>query len=199
MTLAALLTSSLRSLFLLLLAYYSLALFYHFFKRQFSTLIKKPSLSDKTLMVVLGSGGHTTEMLQMLDGLQVAKYGHVCLVLGHSDTWSLTKLQASQTLQLSQVTLVRLFRAREVKQSYLTSVASTLVGFVHACWIVVKNRPDLIVTNGPGTAVPLCYASFILQKCLLTKPDAKLLFVESFCRVKTLSLTGKLLKPIADK
>ena len=30
-------------------------------------------------------------------------------------------------------------------------------------------------------------------------PRSKLLYVESFCRVKSLSLTGKLLKPIVDK
>lgn len=55
------------------------------------------------------------------------------------------------------------------------------------------------MTNGPGTAVPLCYAHWALSKLLLWNTDAKILFIESFCRVTSLSLSGKLLYPIADK
>jgi len=56
----------------------------------------------------------------------------------------------------------KVFRSREVKQSYFTSVATTLWAIAHAFVIVAKVRPDLIVTNGPGTAVPLCWANFVL-------------------------------------
>jgi beta-1,4-N-acetylglucosaminyltransferase len=34
---------------------------------------------------------------------------------------------------------------------------------------------------------------------LLLKREAKMLFIESFCRVYSLSLSGKLLYPIVDK
>ena len=81
-------------LFKVILFYYSVALMYHWLYRKFVTS-KIVKLSDKTLMVVLGSGGHTTEMLHMLDGLKVERYGHVYFIIGHSDTWSLTKLRAS--------------------------------------------------------------------------------------------------------
>lgn len=47
---------------------------------------------DKVLLVVFGSGGHTTEMLLMLQTIDTSKYGVVHFVLGHSDTWSLTKI-----------------------------------------------------------------------------------------------------------
>ena len=114
-------------------------------------------------MVVFGSGGHTTEMLHMLEGLKVEKYGRVVFIVGHSDKWSMTKLQSFlDESQLSKVTIEKLFRAREVKQSYLSSIWTTLLGLAHSCLVVARHRPDLIVTNGPGTAVPLCYASFII-------------------------------------
>ena len=115
-------------------------------------------------MVVFGSGGHTTEMLHMLStSLKIEKYGTVCFVVGHSDKWSMTKLESFLGAEkLSQVELIKLFRAREVKQSYLTSVYTTLIGLLHSVKIIFKYRPDLIVSNGPGTAVPLCYASFFL-------------------------------------
>lgn len=169
-------------------------------------------LKDKTLLVIFGSGGHTTEMLLMLKTLNPAKYGSVHFVLGHSDNWTLTKIndfmatQATFKLakplkvgeQTGNISVHQIFRAREVKQSYSSSVLTTLWAIVRAFVLVAQIRPSLIVTNGPGTAVPICWASFSLQKILLLDFSAKQIFVESFCRVQTLSLTGLLLRPIVD-
>ena len=67
-------------------------------------------------MVVFGSGGHTTEMLHMLDGLKPERYGRVCFILGNTDSWSLIKLnQFLGSEALKKVTIEKLFRAREVK------------------------------------------------------------------------------------
>ena len=95
--------------------YYLIAAFtYHQLKK---LICKKPGkLKDKTMMVLFGSGGHTTEMLHMLDGLKVERYGRVIFIIGHSDTWSMKKVLATVSdEQLKQVTFLRLFRAREVK------------------------------------------------------------------------------------
>jgi hypothetical protein len=93
-------------------------------------------LKDKSLMVVIGSGGHTTEMLMMLETLNVTRYGTVYFVLGHSDSWSPIKIkdfflskEPSQDhdhalekglnirdfLQKRGIQLHLLYRAREVK------------------------------------------------------------------------------------
>ena len=73
-------------------------------------------------MIVFGSGGHTTEMLLMLRSLKFETYKHVYFVLGHSDTWSSTKIEdfylRSKNIKLNDVpnlTILRLFRSREVK------------------------------------------------------------------------------------
>ena len=42
-------------------------------------------------LVVLGSGGHTTEMLRLLGGLDASRYGPVTLVVAASDTTSAAK------------------------------------------------------------------------------------------------------------
>lgn len=63
---------------------------------------------------------------------------------------------------------------------------------------MIQNiRPDLIICNGPGTCVPICYSAWLLR--ILRIKSVKIIFVESFCRVKSLSLSGKLLYPIVDK
>ena len=53
------------------------------------------------------------------------------------------------------------------------------------------------VSNGPGTMIPIVYSSKILKICKLN--STKIIYIESFCRVQKLSLTGKLVYPIADK
>ena len=57
-----------RAVLYLIIAYYSLALAYHWLIRKRGKSSPR-QLLDKTVMIVFGSGGHTTEMLHMLDGL----------------------------------------------------------------------------------------------------------------------------------
>lgn len=79
-----------------LLYYYLAAIAYNVLTRVLSSMRPAQTLKDKKLMVVFGSGGHTTEMLLMLTKanlFQFEKYGRVQFVIGHSDTWSLTKIK----------------------------------------------------------------------------------------------------------
>ena len=147
-------------------------------------------------------------MLMMVGDTDIfQKYGEVHFVIGHSDTWSERKVRdfyKTHKIDLNQDNLKihRIFRAREVKQSFVTSIFTTLVAAVHALWIVTvgtRLSVDLVLTNGPGTAVPLCYCYWFVSKVLLFNLKAKIIFIESFCRVKTLSLTAKLLRPILSK
>ena len=49
-----------------------------------------------------------------------------------------------------------------------------------------------------GTCVPLCY-SVLLLRFLGVLPSCKIVFVESVCRTRSLSLTGLLLFPVTDR
>lgn len=53
-----------------------------------------------------------------------------------------------------------------------------------------------VLCNGPGTCVPLCAAGLLLG--LLGLHKVLLVYVESVCRVETLSLSGRILYPVAD-
>ena len=160
-------------------------------------------------MVILGSGGHTSEMLFAIRKIDLNAYAHIAFVSARTDKWSPVKLNdtflkergikdftSSDSRKLS---FPKIYRSREVKQSYFTSIFTTLIATAHSLWILLRIQPDMIISNGPGTAVPLCYMSFILSKILMFNPGAKILFIESYCRVEHLSLSGKLLMPICDK
>ncbi|KAG6784863.1 hypothetical protein POTOM_010573 [Populus tomentosa] len=53
-------------------------------------------------------------------------------------------------------------RSREVGQSYLTSVGTTLA-MSHALWLMIRIRPQVVLCNGPGTCVPLCIIAFLFK------------------------------------
>lgn len=148
----------------------------------------------KTL-IILGSGGHTTEMLQIVRHLSFQRYSPRIYIHAETDKISVGKIDEVE-LGNDDHRVAKISRSREVGQSYLTSVLSTLVSFGDSIKIVWNEMPDLILCNGPGTCVPICVAAFILRLGFVK--EMKIIFIESFCRVKTYSLTGKILYHIAD-
>jgi beta-1,4-N-acetylglucosaminyltransferase len=65
------------------------------------------------------------------------------------------------------------------------------------------DLPDLIITNGPATAVIIILASLILRffdvRGANSRGKCKTIYVESFARVKGLSLSGKILSRVVDR
>ena len=82
-------------------------------------------------------------------------------------------------------------RAREVGQSWITSILYTAYAFLFCLSLIWKKRPKLVLVNGPGTCVPVVLATRLFS--LLTVFRTKVVFVESICRVKTLSMSAKIM------
>lgn len=151
---------------------------------------KRTQRSSASLGIVLGSGGHTTEMLKLVSRLDRNIFTPRIYYLADTDQFSLSRLEQLEG-DRTDYTVCRIPRAREVKQSYLSSVF-TFTRACLACWrLVTSNKVDVLLINGPGTCVPvaLCY--------YLTCCWRQIIYVESICRVKTLSLTCKIVKSFA--
>ena len=82
-------------------------------------------------------------------------------------------------------------RAREVGQSWFTSIVYTFYAFLVSILLIWKKRPKLVLVNGPGTCVPIVLATRLLSWMRIFK--TQIVFVESICRVKTLSLSARIL------
>ncbi|CAL8078118.1 unnamed protein product [Orchesella dallaii] len=152
-------------------------------------------------MFILGSGGHTTEMLQLLPSLS-ALYPRV-YISANSDPLSLDKAMRFESsrsrgqMQQRNAKFLMTYRIREVGQSWISVVLSSgPYSFLHAAILVMREKPESIICNGPGICVPFCVAGFVLTKLRLL--ETKLVFVESICRVETLSTTGRILLQFVD-
>ena len=149
-------------------------------------------------MVVLGSGGHTSEMIALLEGMDGKRYSPVGFVVADTDTSSLVRLEkAESVLKGAERHVYFIPRSREVKQRWPSTVLSSIKALFSATRLVFNVRPELILVNGPGTCVPVCVAGVLLRSCGLGNPT--IVFVESICRVHSLSLTGRILYPFADR
>jgi beta-1,4-N-acetylglucosaminyltransferase len=162
------------------------------FRRPRKTLRKSVSA-----MVVWGSGGHTTEMLRLIQHLDTSKYMPMTFVVAFSDKTSEDKIRTSTCPCAVNATWLRIPRSREVKQSWFTSVFTTAYATLHSFVMICRIQPEVILCNGPGTCVPLCMSAFVLR--LLGVYQPVLIFAESFCRVKTLSFSGKILYYFVDR
>lgn len=123
------------------------------------------------ICVVCSHGGHFTETQQILEAFSEHE---LFLVTYHS----------SRETDVSQIA-----------PTYFTDNIGTNIfrmgkAMGWALKILLKERPDIIVSMGAEIALPFFYLGKLL--------GIKTIFIESWCRVENLSKTGKLLSPIAD-
>jgi beta-1,4-N-acetylglucosaminyltransferase len=152
---------------------------------QIQTPPKQRSKPIKTL-VVLGSGGHTTEMLHLLQHLNPEYYTPLVYIVATTDTTSVQRVQAfvgrgGSSGSRAPDHIYKIPRSREVGQSYGSSIWTTMVSLVYALYLCLRIRPGLLLINGPGTCLPIALVTLLYR--ILGLCEGKIVFCESFCRV----------------
>ena len=65
------------------------------------------------------------------------------------------------------------------------------VNFIQSLKVFLNEKPDVIVSTGADTAVPICLIAKLFGK--------KVVFIESFARIREGSLSAKIMYPFADR
>jgi len=120
------------------------------------------------IALVCSSGGHLTELKQIIPALQNKDYFFVTM------TGPDTK------------TMINTYLMKDVSRNLLYFVINTF----QSIKIFLKTKPDLVITTGASFAVPFCYIAKLFSK--------KVIYIESICRINSKSLSGKLLYPFVD-
>ena len=100
---------------------------------------KRPATNVRCL-IVLGSGGHTSEMLTLMRSLDPSKYQPRHYVIAATDDHSKSKAdQLEQEWQrTTDYSLHIVPRSREVGQSYLTAIWSTTSAFLSSLQMLLN-------------------------------------------------------------
>jgi beta-1,4-N-acetylglucosaminyltransferase len=136
---------------------------------------------NKTLLLVLGEGGHSKEMLRLAE-LLGPDYRY-CYILVRGDEVSAAKITRRGPAY-------QVIRPRYKKHNISLDMLKTVFCGLQALVILLRCRPDAIVASGPSVAVPVCVAAKLMHR--------KVIFVETGSRIHALSMTGRIIYGFAD-
>ncbi len=114
-------------------------------------------------------GGHLDQLLSVASSLLDQRLRFVV-----NDEYASRDIMKGRTTRIS-------FAERDWRQ---------LVNIYEVFRILSRHRPKIIISTGSSPAVWFFYIGKLF--------GAKLIFIESIARVESLSLTGRLVKPVAD-
>lgn len=159
-------------------------------------------LKGSNIMIFLGSGGHTGEMMRILTNVDLNNFNRTW-VTSSGDSTSILKCKRYEdgklTISQNKLDYLVLHRARTVGESIILSVFSTIRSLISTIKRLydLPQFPSILLLNGPGTSVPLAYIIFLLK--FLGLCQTRIIYIESLARVKQLSVSGLLILPIADR
>ncbi|KEG11272.1 putative glycosyltransferase family 28 protein [Trypanosoma grayi] len=177
---------------------------------RFVRLVRGPPASHQrgadvplNVCVVLGSGGHTSEMMRAIRALPLDLWraNRPFYVVSATDTHSAALVTEYENNKLRRFCRLHTIpRAREVGQSYFLSIFTTLRALWYSVLLVVSEKPEVILVNGPGVCVPVVAAALLLAvvspSWYYRRPGVA--FMESYTCVNHLSLSARLLAPFCD-
>ena len=135
----------------------------------------------KKLMVILGGGGHTEQMIKLLE--QLGSRFEYLYVIPKDDIVSPSKIRIKGKVY-------RIKRATYPMGSMFSKIYGSAINFFQSFSLCLRERPYAILSSGPGTAVFIS----IIGKLL----GSKIIFVESWSRVNRPSTSGKIIYKFAD-
>ncbi len=126
---------------------------------------------EKKVCLACSAGGHLTELIQLREAWQ----GRPCFFVSDK------RLNAVDLGRQEKVFFVACPRRNPLL---------LLVNFFQSLAVFLKERPDVVISTGADTAI---------ATCLIAKAFGKrVVFIESFCRVREPSLSGKIMYRAAD-
>ncbi len=146
----------------------------------FNNLITKEDdlMRKKKILFIASAGGHLNELMQLKP--MFSNYDYHLITENLKSNLSLKKEYGKKINYL-------VFGSKDHKLIYpFKFIYNTIKSLV----LYIKIRPNIIITTGTHTAVPMCYIGKMFQ--------SKIIFIETFANQSTKTLSGKMIYPIAN-
>lgn len=129
----------------------------------------------KKICFIASSGGHF-EQLMMLKPL-INKY----------DSFIVTEKTGYSVIKDDR----KIYYLNQVNRHERTFVFNMITNALKSFKIFLREKPDVIISTGALATIPMCIFAKVLKK--------KVIFIESFAKVTSPTLTGKLIYKFADQ
>ena len=130
----------------------------------------------KKICFAASSGGHF-EQIMMLKPL-MKKY----------DSFILTE-KTSYKVENKQD--IKIYEVNQVNRKEKTFFIQMIINTIKSIKIFIKEKPDIIITTGVLAMIPMCLIAKMFRK--------KLIYIESFAKISSPTLTGKFLYKYVDQ
>lgn len=132
----------------------------------------------KKVLFISSTGGHLTELLQLEPVFN--KYDYHIVTEKTKSNISLKNKWGNRIHYLTYGN----------KHNPIPYLFIFPLNIIHSFLLFLKIRPNVIVTTGAHTCVPMCYIAKLFRR--------KVIYIETFANRSTRTLTGRLVYPIAD-
>lgn len=129
----------------------------------------------KKICFIASTGGHF-EQLMMLKPL-----------MNKCDSFIVTEKTKYSVIKDNK----KVYYLRQVNRSEKTFIPKMIFNSIKTIEIFFMEKPDVIISTGALSTIPMCIFAKLFRK--------KLIFIESFAKVNSPTLTGKLLYKFADQ
>ena len=138
--------------------------------------VLKPD-EKKRVLFISSTGGHLNELLQLTP--LINKY----------DSYLITEKTKSNLSLKNKYNNVKylIYGTKKNKIKYILKFSTNII---ISFWYYLRMRPNVIITTGTHTAVPMCYIGKLF--------GSKIIFIETFANSETKTVSGQLVYPIAD-
>ena len=132
----------------------------------------------KKVIFISSAGGHFCELMQ-LDTL-----------FKSYESFVITEKEKS-AIDVRLPNVVKMYYLLSARRNNILLFAlKNICNLLRSLFLFILIYPDVIVTTGANTAVPICYFGKLFRK--------KIIYIETFAVSHSKTLSGKLVYPIAD-
>lgn len=132
------------------------------------------------ILVVLGNGGHSAEMLQLVEMLG-PNYQYSYMIADND------QISASKIQWVGRIYRVPLPRE---KPTFRRSIRRTVLAIFAQLIVLIRCRPQVILSTGANIAVPISVFGRLL--------GVKVIHVETGSRIYLMSTTGRIMYHVAN-
>ena len=129
----------------------------------------------KKICLISSSGGHFEQLLMLKPLINI----YNCFIV------------TEKTQYISINDIGRIYYLKQMNRRERKMIFNLMVNIIETMKIFLREKPDIVISTGTLVTIPMCVISKLFRK--------KLIYIESFAKVNSPTLTGKFLYRFADK
>jgi len=122
--------------------------------------------------------------------LAASSGGHLTLLLKLADSWVGYEAVYVSTVAIIRDDLSRLGKVYIVGECNREHPLRVMLVLMRCISVVLRERPDVVISTGAAAGCMMCFLGKLL--------GAKVIWVDSITNVERISLSGRLVRPIAN-